>query len=441
MKYLKQTTIMFALLYGLQFQTVNAQEMQKVKMTVQQLADSLLINNIQLKLANTSVLVANAKINSVKTNRLPNIGFDMTGMYLSDVVLYDTDWSKVQEIDIPNFGHQLNITANQLIYGGGKINKAIELAKMNKTLIEHQLTDTEQNVKNNAAHLYLNLYKLQHQKEILKSNKLLANERIKNIKLFYEQDMVSKNEVLRAEVLERQLVQSILQIQNAIEITNKNLTLLAGLDENTLIIADVSNIKHKIREQDEVYYRELARANNPKLSNGDLQIVMAEKNLELTKTEKLPILVGFAGYGATRPLTSSMPALDYYSNNYQVGMRLSYNIESLFKNKKKAAVDKILIEQAAQGKIALTQQIDAEVNTAYKNYRQAVMQIQVSKINEHAADENYRITELKYKNQLVTVAEIIDASNTKLQAELLTLDNETDIILNYIKLLKVTGQL
>ena len=113
----------------------------------------------------------------------------------------------------------------------------------------------------------------------------------------------------------------------------------------------------------------------------------------------------------------------------------------MYKNNKKTAVNKILIEQAELGKIAVMQQIDAQVNAAYKNYQQAIKQREVSAINEIAAAENYRITELKYKNQLVTIAEIIDASNTKLQAELQTLDDSTAIILNYVKLLRVTGQL
>lgn len=441
MKFLKLPTILFLLLLGFQYQISTAQEMQERKMTIQELADSLLANNIQLKLANTSVEVADARIGDVKTNRLPNISADMKGMYLSDVTLYDTHWTQLEKVDIPNFGHQFNVSANQLIYGGGQVNKGIELAKINKTLSETQRIDTEQGVKLNASELFLNLYNLQNQKRILESNKDLINERIKNVSDFFEQDMVTKNEVLRAEVQARQLEQSILQVQNAIEITNKNLSLFAGLDDNILIVADVSNIDHQIRQQDENYYRELAYQNNPQLGASGLQVTISEKNLELTRTEKKPVLAGFAGDNANRPQTGSSPAQDLYSNNYQVGASLSYNIDVLFKNKKKAAVDKILIEQAKEAKEATRQQIEADVNAAYKNYHQAVEQREVSLKNEAAADENYRITELKYKNQLVTVAEIIDAFNTKLQAELQTLDDQTDIILNYIKLLRVTGQL
>ena len=100
-----------------------------------------------------------------------------------------------------------------------------------------------------------------------------------------------------------------------------------------------------------------------------------------------------------------------------------------------------MIDQAAQQKEAVRQQIESDVNTAYKNYHQAIQQREVSIINQEAASENYRITELKYKNQLVTYIEIIDAANTKLQAELQVLDDQTNIILNYVRLLRVTGEL
>ncbi|MGV8944944.1 MAG: TolC family protein [Lutibacter sp.] len=442
MNIFNKTTLVFALLMGvLQSQIISAQQMQERKMTVQELAESVKENNIQLKMAHTSVKVADARIDEVKTNRLPNISANMQAMYLSDVGMFNKHWNKIQTVDIPNFGHQFNVSANQLIFAGGKINNSIALAEMSKSLTEDQLRDTDQGVKLNAAELYINLYNLQNQKKILESNKLLANERTKNAQYYFEQDMITKNEVLRAEVLERQLEQSILQTQNAILITNKNLTLFAGLDENILIVPDISNLNHQIRMQNEDFFREMAFQNNPQLSSSAIQVAIAEKNLKLTKTDRLPILAGFAGYNANRPQTSSTPPLDFYSNTYQVGLNLSYNIESIFKNAKKEAVNLILIDQTEQQKEAIKQKIESAVNAAYKNYHQAIEQREVSAVNEAAATENYRILELKYKNQLVTYIEIIDASNIKLQAELQMLNDETNIILNYVKLLRVTGQL
>lgn len=440
MKKLVKSSIALFVLFGFAQQNVFSQVMQERTMTVQELAESVQANNIQLKLASTSVDIADARIGELKTNRLPDISTDLSAFYLSDVTIYDTGFRKLQTVDLPNFGNQFNVNASQLLFAGGKINKSIALADMSKTLSENQLNNTEQGIKLNATELYLSLYNLQNQKRILEENKNLATERTKNAQYFFEQDMITKNELLRAQVLERKLGQSILQVQNGIFITNKNLTLFAGLDENILIVPTIDNIVHSIREQNEQFYRAIAFEKNPQLSASDTQISIAEKNLELTRTDRVPVLAAFAGYNANRPQTAGTPA-DLYSNTYQTGLSLTYNIESIFKNPKKEAVDKILIDQAEQQKEVVRQQIEADVNAAYKNYHQAVEQRKVSVINKEAADENYRITELKYKNQLVTYIEIIDAANTKLQAELQMLDDQTDIILNYVRLLRVTGQL
>ena len=428
------------MLFGFGNLSALAQEMQERVMTVQELAESLQKNNIQLKIANSSVKVAEARIGAVKTNRLPDISTDVSAFYLSDVTIYDTGFKKLQTVDLPNFGNQFNVKANQLLYAGGKINKSIALAELSKTLSENQLINTEQSIKLNATELYLSLYNLQNQKSILENNKNLATKRTENTKLFYDQNMITKNEMLRAQVLERQLGQSILQVQNSIYITNKNLALLTGLDETILIVPTIDNINHNIRKQDEQFYRQIAFTKNPQLNASDIQIEIAQKNLELTKTDRLPFLAAFAGYNASRPQTSGTP-VDLYSNTYQVGLSLSYNIESIFKNSKKEAVDKIVIDQAELQKEAVRQQIESDVNAAYKNYHQAIEQREVSLINQEAAEENYRITELKYKNQLVTYIEIIDAANTKLQAELQVLNDQTNIILNYVRLLRVTGEL
>ncbi|MGD9976577.1 MAG: TolC family protein [Bacteroidales bacterium] len=441
MKYLKKTIIVFTILMGASSLFCFAQETVQHSMTIQQLSDSVVMNNIQLKLAGTSVAIANAQIIDVKMNRLPNIGTSMTAMYLGDITLLNTDFSKLQDVDIPNFGHLFNVTINEVIYAGGKINTAIDLAGLNKELRENQQKDAEQEIKLTAIQLYLSLYKLYHQKDILEGNNALANEQLKKVRLFYNQKIVTKNEVLRAEVQEGQLLQTILKVKNAIEITNKSLTTLAGLDENVIIIPNVDNLNHQLDLESETDFLFRVYQNNPQIAGSDIQIAMAEKSLKLTKANNKPVLVGFAQYELARPLTSSSPVLDYYSGSPQIGLSLSYNIESLFKNKKKEAVNHIQIDQAKQAKSNAMQQIDLEVDAAFKSYHQAIEQKQVLLKNEKVAAENYRITELKYQKQLVTIAEMIDASNTKLQAELQTLDAEMDIVLNYVKLLRLSGQL
>ncbi len=440
MKTIKKQFFAFFCVGLLMFQTLNAQENNSRKITMQEFIDSLLQNNIYLKLANTSVKEAKAKIESSKMNQLPNFEVDMTCMYLSDATLYDSDWEKVMTEDIPHFGHQLNATLSQLLYSGGKVNKAIDLAELNEELTENQLTDTEQNMKYNAARLYIQLYKLNNQLEILKKNKELAESRLENVQSFHNEDMVTKNDVLRAEVYCSELEHMILKVENSIQVTNKNLVIMAGLNENTNIIPDISDLKHDIATEKESHFKILAFQNNSQISISNTQVAMAEKNLQLTRSDLSPTIAAFAGYGFSRPITSTSPVLDYYANSYQIGVNISYNIESLYKNRKLTAIRKIQIEKARQAKEATVQEIDSEINTAFNNYKLVLEQKKVSEKNKIAANENYRISELKYENQLITMIEMVDASNTKLNAELQTLNADMNIIVNYMKLLQVTGQ-
>ncbi|WP_312762592.1 TolC family protein, partial [Epilithonimonas sp.] len=57
------------------------------------------------------------------------------------------------------------------------------------------------------------------------------------------------------------------------------------------------------------------------------------------------------------------------------------------------------------------------------------------------AEENYKITEAKYLNQLAVQTEMIDAQNQKLQSELDYTNGEINVLYQYYNLLKTTGSL
>ncbi len=81
------------------------------------------------------------------------------------------------------------------------------------------------------------------------------------------------------------------------------------------------------------------------------------------------------------------------------------------------------------------------INTAYVKYNEAITQNKTIEKNRELADENYRIMESKYNNQLAILLDMIDASNAKLDAELQHTNSEINIVFAYYKLLKESGKL
>ena len=177
-------------------------------------------------------------------------------------------------------------------------------------------------------------------------------------------------------------------------------------------------------------------------------LLMARKSVEIyetsekiTKSERMPALVAFAGNSLQRPITTSSPVLDMYSNGWNVGLSLSYDIGSLYKTSKEIRLNKYEVERAEAQAYETEQMIGVAVNAAYIKYNETITQNKTLEKNRELADENYRIMESKYNNQLAILLDMIDASNAKLEAELQYTNSDINIIFAYYKLLKESGKL
>ena len=130
-----------------------------------------------------------------------------------------------------------------------------------------------------------------------------------------------------------------------------------------------------------------------------------------------------------------------YSGGLQVGVSLSYNIDNLYKTKEKLQLVQLQKEQAENSFYLIEQNIKMSVNAAFIKYQNALENLIILKEAQNLAEENYKITEAKYLNQLAVQAEMTDAQNQKIQAEIDYVNAEIDLLYQYYSLLKSTGTL
>ena len=168
---------------------------------------------------------------------------------------------------------------------------------------------------------------------------------------------------------------------------------------------------------------------------------MAGKNIEIIRTDRMPTIAAFGGYNMARPLTASMPAKDLYTNSWQTGLSINYSIDNLYKTKEKVQLAKFQLNQAKAVLDLQLQQLDVQTNAAYLKWQEAVKQAQLYTESEALANENYKIVESKYLNQLALLADMTDATNAKLEAELLSVNSEINVRYQYYNLMKTTGTL
>lgn len=414
---------------------------QEIKqMTANEVAELALQNHYQLKVSAQNINITKQQTNITKLQKLPSVVASTTQFYLGNVVAIDKDFSNSTTIPMPHYGSTYGVQATQLIFKGGLVNKSIEMAGLREQLSELDLEKNKQDVKFLVISNYLDVYKIINQQAVFNNNKKLALQRLKNINDFYKQGMVTRNEVIRGELALKNLDQGILTLANNKKILNYNLNIALGLPEDTEIIP-VENLGNKESGIGMDYYLNLAHESNPQLKSAQTNIGVADKNIEIIKTDRMPTLSGFGGYSLQRPITNRNPVLDMYASGWQGGISLNYNIDNLYKTKEKVKLGEMQKNQANDALTLTQQNIDMNVNASYIKYQEAIQQADILNDAKRLADENYKITEAKYLNQLAVQAEMIDAQNQKLQSELDFANAEINVLYQYYNLLKSTGTL
>lgn len=436
---MKMKIRMTLLLLGLFLFTANAQT-SRHKLALDEVVQMALENHTQMKLSKENIQIAKQQTRIVELQKLPTINASGNAFYLGDALILDKDFSKVATLSMPHFGNTYGVQASELIFKGGIVKKSIELSELREQLPELDLEKDQQNIKFLVTSNYLDIYKIINQKNVFLNNQKLATERLENVKKFYKQGMVTRNEIIRGELLLKNLQQGILVLENNRASINYQLATAIGISRDILIeptdsfsdIPEAQNLK---------YYLELAHQNHPVLKSAQTGIKMAGKNIEIIKTDRMPTIAAFGGYNMARPVTATMPAQDFYTNSWQTGLSISYSIDNLYKTKEKVRLGKFQLNQANIVLDLQLQQLDVQTNAAYLKWQESVKQAQLYKESEVLANENYKIVEAKYLNQLALQADMTDATNAKLEAELLSANSEINVRYQYYNLMKTTGTL
>ena len=432
--------IVISVALGLGIMQLDAQELVPYSLSLQQAIEMGLNNHQQLKIAQSRIQVSDEQINVSKSQQLPTVSFSANAFYLGDALILDSDWSKVQTVDMPHFGNTFGLQASQLLYKGGVIKKSIEMAELQKQLAELDFAANEQDIKFLITSNYLDICKLINQTQVLEQNRMLAEQLHGNIAKLYEEEMITRNEIIRAELQIKNLTQAILTMKNNHAILSNQMSYALGLPNNILIMP-VENIHADVIMQSQGNYTETALYQHPALRSAEKNIEIADKNVTIQKTNMFPAVSAFAGYNMQRPLTSSTPVMDMYNNTWQAGISLNFNIDQLFKAKRQVSLSQSQANMSREALTFVQQNVEIGVNAAYLKCIEAQQQVLLADEAKKLAEENYEIVRNKYLNQLAITAEMTDASNAKINVELEYANAVINAMFQYYNLLKSTGNL
>ncbi|MGV3705290.1 MAG: TolC family protein [Arcticibacter sp.] len=398
-------------------------------------------NSKQLKLSRTRIDEAVAQYNQVKDRVLPTANASVA--YNHAEILNDKFQIGAGEpFNLParSDAYIGTLSLQQLVFQGNKL----KFAKLSTELLtDVSRLDVEKNKQEIAYHIingYFNLYKVIQSQKVVEQNLKVIDQQIRQSQRFFEQGLITQNEVLRFQLQKSNVQLTALDLENNRRIVNYNLDLLLGLPETaTIQVAELPGVNPL--NSDLAQYVDTALAAREELKQNTLRTQVAEFNIKSTKADLLPTLGVGANMYYINPSGKFIPSANRFLAPVTLGATVSWNMASLWTNKNKVAEATIQKEETLINKGILEDQVKSEVNTDYQNYTKAVQRIGILQTSIAQARENDKILESKYRNNIASVTDRIDANTQLFQSEINLEIAKADAMLAYYTLLKSTGNL
>jgi len=297
-------------------------------------------NSKQLKLSASKVDQAVAKYNEVMDHVLPTGSVSLAynrAEIPANVLNFGT-----QSIHLPkNANAYLGIASlNENIYAGHKFKYAQESTKLLTQIARLDIVKDKNEITYDIIESYYNLYKVIQSKKIINQNLTSIDDQIHQSQRFFEQGLVTKNDVLRFQLQRSNVELSGIDLESNRKIINYNLDILLGLPENTqLTIAEIKEETHAVAPL--ANYIDTAMANRQELAQFDLRDKVAATNIKSIEANTLPTLSASAGGYYIDASANPLPQSGSFITPLTIGITGAWKFDALWLNKTKIAEARI----------------------------------------------------------------------------------------------------
>ena len=423
--YSKLSVIAATLLLTAPAATVSAQNNQNL--TLNEAVQASLQNSKQLKLSKAKVDEAVANYKETWDNKLPDFKVSGSFMMLTSPTI-SGDLTKSSKGGFPTVNKVSYAMANASLplFSGLRLKYGVESAKYLETAAKLNAQNT--------INAYSNLYKAMKTVELLKENLKQQDQRVTDFTNLESNGLIARNDLLKAQLQKSNVELSLLEAESNYKIACINMDLMLGLNEETMIIPDSTGFMSQDDAGTLTQWESTAMQNRKDFAALGYNEKAANAGIKATKGEYYPGVALTGGYIAL----DVPPILSVY-NAFNIGVGVQYSISSLWKTGAKLDVAKARLHQVQATESIVSDQMHLQVSQAYQNYLLSNKKIDVFNKAIEQANENYRITQNKYTNNLVTTTDLRDADVAQLQAKLNYSFAKVDAVVAFKKLQQAAG--
>ncbi len=311
--------------------------------------------------------------------------------------------------DVYNF----NTTLNQPLFTGGLNLANYRSAKLGVDLSKTSLETAKRDLVLQVRVGYFTILRAEKFLGVAEQQVKQFEAQLEVTKAFFDVGIVAKNDVLLAEVNLANARQSLVKATNDVAAAKASFNIVLRREVNTPFeVVDILGYKAFPLSYEQSL--EEALRLRPEVKAAQLNIDQAKENVKMVRSGFFPTINLLGNY--SRPSDELGLGGDNKSENWTIQALATFTLWNWGNTYFKVGENKVKVTQAEDSKNQLIDSIVLEVKDDYLNMQVAEKNISVAEKAIEQAEENLRMNEERYKYQVATQTDVINAVTLLAQA-------------------------
>jgi outer membrane protein len=326
------------------------------------------------------------------------------------------------------------VEVTQPIFAGGKILSNYQINKIGENVSRMNEMTTIQDIVRDVKEAYFNILKSERILDVAKQSVEQLKAHRDTAQSFYDVGIIPKNDLLFAEVELASGTQELVKAENGVQLAKALFNTVLRRDINAPVaVEDILMYKPFEKNLEECLKTAVEKRSEVKAYA--LGVEQSQKVVTLAQSDFYPSinLVGnYSKYGDEADVSGST----YHDQqDWYVMAIASWNFWEWGKTKHSVDANKSKLRQAEAALINVKDRVALEVKSAYLSLLEAEKLIFVAKKAIEQAEENFRINQERYKEQVATSTDVIDAQTllTKTKSDYFNALSEYNIALSRLE--------
>jgi outer membrane protein TolC len=402
---------------------------QNKKLTLEESLQIGLQNSSQIKISESVLRSADAKISEVTSQMFPKLSLSAgyTYLNLNDPTEIGLGPIPAKVIN-PFYFYGMQLSIQQPLFTGFQLSSSQSAAKNS---YEAKSYEHQKNINDKALEIYSafwNYFKAQGQVDLTGELLLSLNEDLRKTKNYLDNGLVTINDYLKLKVQVSNTELKLIDAKNNLELARSAFNKALGLTLNSQTEIEISfpSYSDQVLDYDDL----LSDAMNNRQELKSLKFIIEAGNDRIAAANSgwWPKLYASGNFFLYNANVKTFSIENEKLQAWFVGLSLNWDLWDWGYTSSKSSQAQEDVLQSEESLKLLKEQIELEIYNAYLNLKSQKEKIVVSQQSIESAEENYRITKDKYDYQLATTNDLIEAEvellNSKTMLTILKADYE-----------------